>query len=304
MEFFDWISVPQVVLAFLEMTAETAAEAVAKLRLVQIICLASAAGLYLVGLLFGGFGLMAMAKRKGMKNWWIGFLPFGNTWLAGKLAGATTAFGVKVKRPELWAVLTEILYVLLETAMLVLSFMLMNAEFYDFNVVNEEYGYWEFSSALFLAKSPEFGWVMTLNTVINVLASISRFVALFFFFIMFAALFRKYYARSPMIMTLLCALLPVRGFVLFAVRNNTPVDYNAYMRRRMEEFQRRQTQQYGGYANGNPGGGYNGGAAGGYSGGSAGDPFSEFGGSNAGDGSAAGGGTAGSGGDDPFSDFN
>ncbi len=43
-------------------------------------------------------------------------------------------------------------------------------------------------------------------------------------------------------MTFLCAVLPCRGFVLFAVRNNTPIDYNEYMRKRMEEERRRYGQ--------------------------------------------------------------
>lgn len=289
MEFFDWISVPQVVLSFLDIFANSAEDAVSKSTMIMIICLASAAGLYLIGLLFGGFGLMTMARRKGMKNWWLGFVPFGNTYLAGQLAGDTSVFGAKMKRSGLYAMLAEIVYVGLEVALLVISFLLLNADFYEFVTVGDAGdGYWQFSNALFMAKSPEFAWILTLNTVLEVIAYLSRFVALFFFFVMFTAFFRKYFIRSPFLMAFLCSFLPVRGFVLFAVRNNTPVDYNAYMRRRMEEMQRSsRQQQYGDGGQGNYGG-------------SAGDsPFSDFGGSPNQNGTSSGGGSD----DSPFSDF-
>ena len=76
--------------------------------------------------------------------------------------------------------------------------------------------------------------------VIAYLALILFFCAVFF------AFFRKYYARSPFLMTFLCAVLPLRGIVIFAVRNNTPVDYDAYMRRKMQQYAARQGNPYGG----------------------------------------------------------
>ena len=122
--------------------------------------------------------------------------------------------------------------------------------------------------------------------------------------LMFYSFYRKYYARSPFIMMFLSALFPFRGIVIFAVRNNAPVDYDAWMRRKMEEFNRRQQQNrpgnyggYGGYGGGpnDPGssGGY--GGAGGQ-GGTGENPFPDFGGAN-------GSGDSGSGSDSPFSDF-
>ena len=38
-------------------------------------------------------------------------------------------------------------------------------------------------------------------------------------------------------MTVISVILPLRGFVLFAVRNNTPVDYEAYLRERYGRYQ-------------------------------------------------------------------
>jgi hypothetical protein len=289
MEFFDWTSVPQIVLMYLTPNVESGAQAAAQMRWIQMICLICAAGLYLAGLLCGGFGLMTMAKRQGIKFWWIGFLPFGNTYLTGKLAGETNFFGKKMKRMGLYAMICEIMYVVFQIAMLVAWYQLMSGEF--FVLVEPEKGpsYWEFDPNLVGQMYPQHAWIVTFYNVISVIAQAWWFVMLLFFCFLFSAFFRKYYARSPFLMTFLCAFLPLRGFVLLAVRKNTPVDYNAYLHRRYEQMR----QQQGGYG----AGGY--GTPNAPSGGN--EPFSDFGSPTPPDGGSNGGNSDAGG--SPFEDF-
>lgn len=296
MDFFDWLSVPQVVLNFVSISVNSADEAADTIRLAWIICLCVAAGLYLIGLLFGGFGLMTMAKRRGMEKWWLGFLPFGNTYLLSKLAGETDVLGKRFKRWGLWTMIAEIVFVLVQTVSIVLQLGFAKGAFYSL----QEGGY-AFDSELFLQRAPEYAWALQLDTAMMIISSLLGICVLFMFCFLYNSFFRKYYARSPMLMTILCVILPVRGFVSFAVRKNTPVDYDAYMRRRMEEAMRRSGYNQGGQGGYNQGGynqgGYN---QGGYNQGGSGDPFSEYGGS----GGASGGSGGSSGSDDsPFSDF-
>lgn len=293
MDFFDWLSVPQVVLNFVSISVNSADEAADTIRLAWIICLCVAAGLYLIGLLFGGFGLMTMAKRRGMQNWWLGFLPFGNTYLLSKLAGETDVLGKRFKRWGLWTMIAEIVFVLVQTVSIVLQLGFAKGAFYSL----QEGGY-AFDSKLFLQRAPEYAWALQLDTAMMIISSLLGICVLFMFCFLYNSFFRKYYARSPMLMTILCVILPVRGFVSFAVRKNTPVDYDAYMRRRMEEAMRRSGYNQGGYNQGGYNqGGYN---QGGYNQGGSGDPFSEYGGN----GGASGGSGGSSGSDDsPFSDF-
>lgn len=268
MEFFDWMNVPQFFLYSFGATADTVEEVVAKQLHFQMIILCVAAGLYLICLIFGGMGMRAMAKRAGMKNSWMGFLPFTNTYYAGKLAGETNFFGQKMKRTGLYAMLAEILYVALEVFLLVMNIMLIKTEAYTLSTDSYDNAVWKLTASLIPENRL---WLVDATTYVEMISYLMWFVMIVYFCVLFTALFRKYYARSPMLMTILCAILPFRGFVLFAVRNNTPVDYNAYMRRRAEEFARR-NQPYGGYNGYNGNQGYNGGG----NGSAPPDPFGDF----------------------------
>ncbi len=285
MEFFDWISVPQFIMKY-ALQAKSAEEFIEMQRMSLIISLIVAAGLYLVGHIFGGVGLYTIAKRAGIKHPWLGFLPFANTWFTGKIAGEANFFGQKMKRAGLYAMLAEILYVALETFIVVISFLLARPEFYQVTV-NEASGYAtiEFMPS-YLPRS--LAWAADASLYCEIVAYLLWFVVLVFFCVMFTAFYRKYYARSPFLMVFLSVILPARGYTIFAVRNNRPVDYNEYMRRRMEEYARR---NYNGPYNG-PTGGPSGGTSNG-SGSGGGEPFSDFGGSQNGDKKD----------DDPFSDF-
>ena len=292
MEYFYWMSVPQIVFNFVTFNVSDEFEAAETMRMAWVICLTVAAGLYFVGLMFGGFGLMSMAKRSGIKNWGIGFLPFGNTYLLGKLAGETQVFGKRFQKWGLFTMIAEIVFAIVQTLSITLEFNFANGAFYG--VID---GAYQFSADKFLGVRPDLAWVLQLNTAMSICSYLMELFVIFMFCFLYSSFFRKYYARSPMLMSAFCVILPVRGFVTFAVRKNNPVDYNAYMRRRMEEAMRRSGYNQGGYGQGGYGqGGYNGG---GYNQG--GSPFSDFGGNDMG-GTISPGGSSGSD-DSPFSDF-
>lgn len=284
MEFFDWLNVPQIFLqyfsGYLNFDISTEHAAAANMFKINLICMIVAAGLFVIGTVFCGIGLFVLAKKRGVKHGWMGFIPILNTYYVGKFAGEGTVFGKKIKNVGLWCMLIEIVFVALQVFGLVVNLMLISNPAYYAERLIEETGerYFEFSSS-----SKIMGGMRTLalaGDVVNMIASVWWFVLLFFLCTLYFAFFRKYYARSPFLMTFLCAIVPCRGFVLFAVRNNTPIDYNEYMRKRMEEERRRYSQQYGGQS----GGGGNGGGD---------SPFPDFDNSSA----------SGRDSDGPFSDF-
>ena len=275
---------------------------VAAYRQAMLIGLCIAAGIYLVCLVMGGIGMHVMAKKRGMKGSWMAFLPFLNTLYAGKLAGETNFFGKKVKWMGGAAALLEFVHVGLSVFSFYILFSFMRPEYCDpITTADGLFGGAEFVSS----KLPVgMRWMLTADNVCEILIYVFYILMLLAMCLMFYSFYRKYYARSPFIMMFLSALFPFRGIVIFAVRNNAPVDYDAWMRRKMEEFNRRQQQNrpgnYGGY-NGQGGGPNDPGSSGGYGGaggqgGTGENPFPDFGGSN-------GSGDSGSGSDSPFSDF-
>lgn len=304
MEFFDWINVVQIFTEYFTVaTVSSAAEYVQIVLRILYISVGVAAGLYLICLVLGGLGMRAMAKKVGMKHSWLAFLPFANTWYAGKLAGETRVFGQKMKRVGLYAMITELVYVAINVFALVVQFALYQPDYFveQFNESGEFIGIY-----LEVARVPlGLRWMIVADTVLTWVNTISYLVLIFFLCMLFYAFFRKYYARSPFLMTFLCAVLPLRGLVIFAVRNNTPVDYDAYMRRRMEEYARRSGGTYGPYGQG----GYDadGNRTDGAGAAPQDEPFSDFGGASPGSGTADGADNVGnsghSGGDDPFPDF-
>ena len=310
MEFFDWINVVQFVTSFFTVAeVSTAAEYLEVLLRIFYISVGVAGGVYLVCLILGGVGMHAMAKKVGMKHSWLAFLPFANTYYAGKLAGETRVFGQKMKRVGLYAMLAEICYVVLGGFSLFVQAELMYHPEYFVDNVNSQ-GQYLIPPYVIDSDVIPMGqrWLTTADLVCEVLNYISYLVLIFFLCVLFYAFFRKYYARGPFLMTFMCAVLPLRGFVIFAVRNNTPVDYNAYMRKKMEQYARarQQADPYGGYGQG----GYD--AYGNQTNSGAGndDPFSDFGDAPApsdggGQDASSGGGQTNGGGKDnnPFPDF-
>ena len=199
------------------------------------ISLGVGAGLYLVCLIFGGLGMYVMASRRNMKHAWLGFLPFLNTYYAGKIAGEANFFGQKMKRHGLYAMLAEILYVGISIFAIVTSVFLMNPNFWETTVTTSGE-----TVTKFVAENvpAQFQWIIAANDCAGILSSLIFIVMIIFMCVVYNAVYRKYYMRGPFIMTILSTILPFRGIVMFCVRKNTPVDYNEVMRKRMEAMYR------------------------------------------------------------------
>lgn len=245
MEFFSWLNFSQLLFELFgkvdEMTDVNLA--VRQMLMDFYISLGIAGGILIVTLIFGGIGLCAMAKKQGKKAGILAFLPFTNLYVAGKLAGEASFFGQKMKREGLYAMIAELLYAAVEVCRVVANVLLIAPEYYTLQTdATAGITYWDLGP---LAQEQWMYGVLEYGRIATYVLDLFTFI---FVFVLFFALFKKYYAKSPLLMTFLCTLFPVRGFVLFAVRNNTPVDYNEFLRRRAEEYARANNPYgYGGY---------------------------------------------------------
>ena len=221
MEYFNWLLIPQYFMQYV----------FGGITLDQIyICMGVAGALYLVCLLLGGLGLWVMGTRQGIKHAWLAFLPFANTYYAGKVAGESALFGQRMKRSGLYAMLLEILYVALQILSLVISIILSNPAYYETRSVGESY-----TRQMVMENMPaHYRWMVAGLSWVPGVAMVAFLILVVFLCTVYNALFRKYYVRSPFLMTFLSVMLPVRGIVLFAVRRNEPVDYESYIRARVE----------------------------------------------------------------------
>ena len=246
MDFFDWLSAPmaflQVFRQYFQQTSETvtADEVAAAALRDSYLSVGIAGGIFLLCLILGGIGLLKLAQKENVKKSICAFLPFANIWYAGKIAGEASFFGQRMKRAGLYAMLCEIVYSSLEAFRLVLNFLLAKGEYYALDIGTN---LWSIQRA-FIPTNKQ--WMYDALLYTDYISSILRLFVFIFSCVLFIALFRKYYAKSPVLMMLLCTFFPFRGFVLFAVRNNEPVDYNSYMRSRAEEYARRYNTYNGG----------------------------------------------------------
>ena len=74
-----------------ELVNEFGAETLTGLLVVYGIVLAAALLVGLVGYILYGISVLRMAKRAGVKNGWLGFIPFANDWMLGRLSDVGSA---------------------------------------------------------------------------------------------------------------------------------------------------------------------------------------------------------------------
>ena len=251
MEFFDLFNVPMFFMDYIiNLIIKPDIQNIYDYCNVALSCYLFAAlgtlGVYLILLVFGGIGLNKLAKKQGLKHRWMAFLPFFNTYYAGKLAGETQFFGQKMKRVGLYAMISEILYVALQ----LFVFVAVIISFFP------QYRTLEVSDGV-LSGVPNDdampSWIDPAITYGSLVAYLLWFFVIVFFCVLYVSFFRKYYARGPILLAFLSAVLPFRGFTIFAVRNNAPVDYNDYIRRRTQAYMRSNGYQppYGSYGSQN-----------------------------------------------------
>lgn len=198
---------------------------------------------WLVFFILQGFGLYAMAKKRGLKKKALAFIPFANIWYMGKLAGECHFFSQKMKRAGMYAMVAQIVTTLL-------TILTIAAELYLWIQHGEPardnvYGilYWPGLTG-FSATVSRF------YDISGYLLSIFQLVTEIFMLVLVMGLYKKYTPKNYMILSFVSLFVPAsRYIIIFVLRNRQEVDYEAYMRARREAYIRRQQQYYNQYGN-------------------------------------------------------
>ena len=205
------------------------------------IALIVAGGIFLALHACKAAALFIMAKKQGKKKLlWCAFLPFANTFLIGELGGEVKFGNLRLKHVGVVAMLAELVFVACRGFVLgYYAYAFHNGLTY-FEVENNMIG-WGFNEGVLTD-----GMYTALNAC-EIAGYILSFVVIIAFIFVNIGIFRKYAPDSYIWMVVLCALLPpVEGILLLVFARRTPVDYEKYMRERIEAIRRRQAQ-YGTY---------------------------------------------------------
>lgn len=260
---------------------------------------------------FQSIGLYTIACRGGFKNKWMAFVPFLNVYYIGVLSDKNKIFNFKAKYVAIVAAALEFAYVALYALYYVAQFLIFDGgyavpEYELFTVGGLEYNIVTSYNISSLPHGLE--WAGTVykyfpNAVLSWISLLNVVASIF----LLIAFFQTYSCRHYVLFALLSVFFPIKGILMFAVRNNAGKNYGQYLRERQQQ-QYRDYQEYmrrnGGYNNYNVQNPYNGGS---YFGGNSApqDPFDGMGGgsnngnqSGGNEGSSSGGSSG-----DPFEDF-
>ena len=192
-----------------------------------------------------GFGLFAMAQKKGLKKPSLAFVPFANLLLIDKLAGDCEIFGHKMKRGGMYAMIAQIVVFVTSLALIFAEGVLFTkyASCVNFNRATGEIIWVELDSlgvALYTFYSV---WGSFLHSLFGLAYEVLLFVLMI-------SLLKRYTAKNYMILSMLQLFLPISRYVIiFVVRNNKAIDYDEYKRARYEEYRNRGARYGNPYSN-------------------------------------------------------
>lgn len=196
-------------------------------------------------------GLFTLAKRKGLKNVWLSWIPCGWIYIACMLVGETRIFGIEFKKAALWLAiifavgeLLSIVYDFIKWFPYVAYFLSPTGN-PEITIKNTTAGTFiipgnDFNNFFPNVETLGFGIMNTFSSVCGVIVSIATIF-------LYINIFRKYYPQHYIIASVF-SFLGLFGPFVFSIRNRKETEYSDYIRARYGNM-------YGPYSNpynGNP----------------------------------------------------
>ncbi len=194
---------------------------------------------------FEAVALFTIATRAGIKGRWMAFVPFFNTYYIGVVSEKNKIFNSKPKYYSLAAAIVEAVYVALYILYYVAVYLIFSGGYavpeYTPVVIGSVTtevlsGY---TAAANLPESLNWAWWVCANLQNYVLYWI-QFVYLILNVFLLISFFRTYSTPRYVLFAIVSVLLPVKGIMMFAVRNNRGKNYVEYVK----EQQQRQYRMY------------------------------------------------------------
>ena len=201
-----------------------------------LISVAAALAVYAGFFAIKAVAVCIMAKKRGLKYWWLGMIPFANFFVIGKLAGPVRVFSATVKNIGLIA---GIIYFVRAAASLALA-----------GLVYGDYFVCLFNGTLPQGQAYELQLGYVLEVAVNVYEYVDYFISLLYVLVyamLVYAFFSKYAPDKRWVFAVLSVLFePLFGIFILAVRNNRA--YSSVNEFYNEKYAKRFGQTYNPYA--------------------------------------------------------
>lgn len=218
--------------------------------------------LVIAGVLFAIFytlqaiALYTIAKREGYKNKWMAFIPFFNSYYIGVVSDKNRFYNIPTKALSLALAIVECLLVASYVLSCVVDCIVLYNGLYD--TVTSQTTIWGQTQTVvigYVSSSRISGtWLGWIFDYFGNIISWVNYVYIILCVLVVISFFQTYACRSYIWLSLACALFPIKGLLMFIVRNNRGMNYRDYIRGE----QRRRYQMYQQYSSGTGNsGGYN-----------------------------------------------
>ena len=177
-------------------------------------------------------GLFTLAKRKGLKNVWLSWIPCGWIYIACMLVGETRVFGISFKKAALWLAIIFAVGELLSLVYDFIKWFPYVAYFFaggEITIKNTASGSFiipgnDFNNFFPNVETLGFGIMNTFSSVCGVIVSIATIF-------LYINIFRKYYPQHYIIASVF-SFLGLFGPFVFSIRNRKETKYSDYIRAR------------------------------------------------------------------------
>lgn len=177
-------------------------------------------------------GLFTLAKRKGLKNVWLSWIPCGWIYIACMLVGETRVFGISFKKAALWL---AIIFAVGEALSLVYNFIKW-FPYVAYFFAGGEITIKNTASGSFIIPGNDFNNVFPSVEsagfiVMNAASSVCELIVSVSTIFLFINIFRKYYPQHYVLASVF-SFLGLFGPFVFSIRNRKEVNYGDYIRAR------------------------------------------------------------------------
>ena len=177
-------------------------------------------------------GLFTLAKRKGLKNVWLSWIPCGWIYIACMLVGETRVFGISFKKAALWL---AIIFAVGEALSLVYNFIKW-FPYIAYFFAGGEITIKNTASGSFIIPGNDFNNVFPSVEsagfiVMNAASSVCELIVSVSTIFLFINIFRKYYPQHYVLASVF-SFLGLFGPFVFSIRNRKEVNYGDYIRAR------------------------------------------------------------------------